>query len=182
MILLCAQATLINRGNVALHRSMGMLGIMIGTGLVIFGSIVTILTIKTLTVSETGLPEFWYPLLWWNVFAMANFSVLFVLAVRNVQRPELHKRFVLLATTTIVGVGFIRVLIFFMAYALWLVDVLVDVFVVAILIYDFRRLGKPHGATIIGATLIVGSQLVRPLVANSAWWVGATHWIGNLAA
>jgi hypothetical protein len=187
MVLLIGQATLINRGNVTLHRSMGMVGIMIGTGLVIFGSIVTILNIKAGMVSDSGLPEFWYPLSWWNVFALANFSVLFALAIRNVRSPEAHKRFVLLATAAFIGVGFIRFIDFFMDLApdefppFWLINVLVDSFVIAVLVYDFKSLGQPHRATVTGAALIVGSQSLQPLVAYSDWWVGATHWIGSLA-
>jgi hypothetical protein len=187
MILLIAQTLLIGRGNVPMHRSMGMLGIMVATGLVIFGAIVTVLSTKTMMDSPAGMPDFGYGLMWLSTFALVNFGVLFALAIRNIRNSDAHKRYILLATAAFIGAGVNR----FISLALgleadefspfWMIDVFVDVFVVAIVAYDVKTLGRPHPATITGAALILGSQILLPLVEHSGWWMNATHWMANLS-
>jgi len=187
MVLLVAQPTLIARGNVALHRSMGMVGVMLGTGLVIFGSIVTVLNVKALMVTPEGLPEFWYPLMWLSVFALVNFGILFTLAIKNVRDSAAHKRYMMLATVAFIGAGINRFISFVLNIGptefspFWLIYLATDVFIVALVAYDFRTLGKPHRATLGGSGLIILTQVLHPIVVHTAWWIDATHWMGNLA-
>ena len=97
MALLVVQSALINQQNVAMHRSLGMLGISIGTGLLIFGTLATIVFTKRLMVDSD--PTI-YGLMYISELAVFGFAILFVMAIRNIRDGAAHKRYILLATTT----------------------------------------------------------------------------------
>jgi len=184
MLLLVVQSALINQGNVALHRSLGMLGISIGTGLMIMGTIVTILfTQRAVAQSDATV----YGLMYISQLAVIGFGILFILAIRNVRDSAAHKRYILMATTAFLiggvnrffdvlfGLGFEGNFVYLPRY------LTVDLFIIALLFYDWRTLGKPHQATLIGGAVNVIPQLLHAPIVGSAAYVSLTHWLGSLA-
>ena len=182
--LLVIQPWLVKQNNVALHRKLGLLGISMGTGVVILGSIVTIIFTRRLAgESDTTV----YGLMYISQLAVLGFAVLFFLALKNIHNPVAHKRFILLATLTLVIGGLNRIFGAFdygvesnIAYLPRYLSV--DLFVIALLIYDWRTLGKIHPATIIGASVNVVPQILHAPIVDSATFVELTHWLGNLSA
>ena len=47
---------------------------------------------------------------------------------------------------------------------------LLELFIVAGMVHDWRRHGRPHPAWVAGAAIITAALLVRPLVARSQAW------------
>jgi uncharacterized membrane protein (DUF485 family) len=183
MLLLVWQSALINQRNVALHRSLGMLGISIGTGLMIFGSIVTIVfTKRAMAESDATI----YGLMYISQIAVVGFGILFFLAIRNIRDSAAHKRYILLATTAfliggvnrwidqIFNLGFEGHMSYLPRY------LIVDVFIIALIAYDWRTLGRIHRATIVGTAVNVVPQLLHVPIVSSAAYVSLTHWLGNL--
>lgn len=185
LALLVVQPSLVRQGNVALHRNLGLLGIAIGTGVMILGSIVTIIFTKNLAAESDSTI---YGLMYISLLAVFGFGVLFFLALKNIRNSAAHKRFMLLATTALLIGGINRIYDFlfglsFDSHLTYLPRYLtVDVFVAAMLLYDWRTLGKPHQATLIGAAVNVVPQLLHAPIVSSAAFVGLTHWLGNLAS
>ena len=184
MLLLVFQSVLVNQSKLTLHRSLGMGGIAIGTALIIFGTLVTIVfTKRGMDVQDPTI----YGLMYISEVAVIAFAVLFVLAIRTIRAGAAHKRFILLATTAfliggvnrwlgaIFNVGFEGHLNYLPRY------LVVDIFIVALLIYDWRYLGRIHRATAWGSAVVVIPQLLHVPIVTSAFYVAHTQWLGNLA-
>ena len=95
MILLITQAFLINVKNVQLHRSVGTFGIVIATGVLIFGALITILFGRSVRDNP---PADYYNLMYLSAVALISFGALFCLAIRNTRKPEIHRMLILFAT------------------------------------------------------------------------------------
>jgi hypothetical protein len=168
------QATLVSQGKVALHRSIGMAGISLATAMVIMGLIVNWRAFAG--VMEAGAPsQRSFMLVFSGTQSMVLFATLFGLAIANIRRSDVHKRLMLFATTMILAAAVSR---------LWgpvfggepgsvptlLTNATVDVIVVAALFYDWRTLGRVHGATIVGGVVLVGSQITKMIVPSTEAW------------
>lgn len=184
MVFLVVQSTLVNQRNVALHRSLGLLGISIGTAAVIFGCIVTILFTQRLVAVSDGTV---YGLMYISLLAVFGFAALFVLALRNLRNPAAHRRYILLATASFLIAGFNR--IFEGVFGLGVETDLtylprylaVDAFIVALIVYDWRTLGKLHHATVVGSLVNIVPQVFHAPIVHSGAYVELTHWLGRLA-
>ena len=109
------------------------------------------------------------------------------MVLKNIRKSAAHKRYILLATTVLLlgginrifdafGFGFDADIVYLPRY------LTVDLFIVALLIYDWRTLGKPHAATLIGAVVNIVPQILHAPIVGSAMFVQLTHWLGNLAS
>ncbi len=183
MLLLVFQSLLINLKNRPLHRSLGMLGIGIAMAMVILGTQITLLfTAGMLEQGAQGV----YELTYISLLALVVFPVLFVLAIRNVHDGAAHKRYILLATVVLLGAGINRIYdalfgIGFSHPMIYLIMYLtMNAWIVALLAYDWRTLGRPHRATLIGAAVNVVPQLLHVPIATSAWFAGLTGWLASL--
>jgi len=102
MILLMAQAGLVNAGNVKLHRSLGTFGIAHAAAILIIGLFIQLIA------SRKGMDAGRDPGtdgLFLGLAAFAGFGILFTLAMRNVRRPQVHKRLILLAMLPVLPPG-----------------------------------------------------------------------------
>lgn len=182
MGLLVFQAMLVSGGHVALHRSIGTIGIALGTGMAIFGLLVTVLFARKGAADSTV-----YGLTYISLVAVAGFAVLFFLAIRHVRDPAAHKRYILLATTVFLIGAVNRIFgglfgIYFDSHLTYLPKYLVvDAFILGLVIYDWRTLGRLHRATIVGATINVVPQLLHVPIVDSATFVALTHALGAMA-
>jgi hypothetical protein len=142
IVMLMLQASLIGRGSVALHRRIGIFGIAIATGVLLTG---LLLTLMFGNASPPDTTPSYYDFMYLGFTALLGFGLLFGIAIRNVRQPGNHKRLILLATIPLLPPGINR----FYQVTLGLVDAPVlatyltmDVLLAAILIFDWRRLGK----------------------------------------
>ena len=184
MILLVAQSGLIRAGNPELHRSLGMLGIGIAGAMVVLGTQITLLV--TDIQLKSGFERV-YELNYISLVALVVFPWLFVLAIRNVRDGATHKRYVLLATVVLIGAGINRIwgvlfgIDFSFPYIFLLMYMTQNLWLAALLIYDWRTLGKPHKATLVGGAINVVPQILHIPLATSAAFVALTEWLASLA-
>jgi hypothetical protein len=190
-ILLIVQARLA-RSSPQTHRAIGLAGISLATAMVFTGLAVIV---RGLGISvETDTEESTRILSVVPIFAITTFAVFFALAVANVRRPESHKRFVVLATIALLPAAMARVLFRLFAppdaallgMAAPVADVatmlnlivvpafLADALLIAAIVYDWRTRGRPHRIYVIGGVCLVGSQLLRPVIAQTAAWEAVT--------
>lgn len=181
IVLLVTQAVLINVRNVALHRSLGTLGIGIGTGVVLVGTLITLLSVRA---SVTAPSPDNNNLTYLSVTAIVSFAVLFVLAIRNVRTPDNHKRLILFATINLLPPGVNR--LYMVSLGLTELPLLatyltLDALAIAILIHDWRKLGKLSTVSLVGGAFVFVPRLLEPLIVDSAAFATFTAMLVDLA-
>jgi uncharacterized membrane protein YidH (DUF202 family) len=182
MLLLMLQSGLVNSGNVALHRRLGTLGISLATGLVIFASVISVVNIAASL--ELGPDPFLFQLMYLNLVAIVSFTILFSMAMNNTRRSDYHRRYILIATIAFIGAGINRFYVFAFEVnfaPFWFLYLVSDLFIAAILLHDWKVLGKVHPASLTGAALVIGIQLLHWPVAGSAAFESVTYWLAGLA-
>ena len=160
-------SALVGAGNVKLHRSLGMWGIAHATAIMIFGLMLQLIAtrsamLKGLAPGTDGL--------YLGLCAFAGFSLMFTLAIRNRQRPEIHKRMILFAMLPVLPPGVNR----FWSEALGLEPIpVVPLYLtlwtmaLAILIHEWRRTGRISGYSLFGAGWIFVEGAMHKVVVHS---------------
>jgi len=169
IILLVVQALLVNVKSIALHRSLGTFGIAIGTGVALMGALITVLFMGATELNTKDD----YGLTYLSIVAVLTFGILFCIAIRNVRKPEIHKRLILFATIIILPPGINR--LYMMTFELSNVPFLatyltMNALIAAIAIYDWRTMGKISKTTLCGAAaIIIPEVLFTPVIASESF-------------
>jgi hypothetical protein len=168
MILLVTQSALVGAGNVRLHRSLGMWGIAHATAIMIFGLMLQLIAtrsamLKGLAPGTDGL--------YLGLCAFAGFSTMFTLAIRNRQRPEIHRRMILFAMLPVLPPGVNR----FWSEALGLEPIpVVPLYLTlwtmaaAVMFHEWRRTGRISRYSLFGAGWVVVEGVMHKVVVHSA--------------
>jgi hypothetical protein len=205
MILFFAQTWLVARGKILAHRSWGMLGIAIVTGMVFI--ITTLVSVRVSQASQPGqLPATAHAV---RAFEWVSFSgipmlvPLFVLAIVWVRRIEAHKRLMLLFTMSMMEAPIARWFVVFLAPAsdphaplppagvpqmdvppvsVALAPALVgDILILVAMFYDWRMRGRPHPVYLIGGAYVLLFQMTVVPVSESPAWQSVAAALGKLA-
>jgi hypothetical protein len=185
-ILLLSQTALAANGRLDHHRAWGFVGISLATAMIVIGLAAAINTLTTGLVAGYGDSARAFFIL--PVSAISLFAGFFVAAIVSIQlhRPEAHKRLILLATISLLQAAMGRVF-FVLAtgggpglrpglgppppVSIGLVSGLIlELMIVAGIIYDWRTRGLPHPVWLIGAIVMTAVILLRgPLSTMQAW-------------
>lgn len=194
-LLLVWQADLAAKRSVVRHRAFGMLGAAIATAMVFTGLWASVASIKLQEAAGHGEAARTFAIV--PVTAILLFAGLVIAAIVNVKRPEWHKRLMLIATASILQAAVARV--FFVltraspnlispadappaTVALSIVPgVIVDLLIVAGMVYDWRTRGRVHPAYLVGGTLVVALQFLRVPLSETAAWQGFIDWLIHIA-
>jgi hypothetical protein len=176
--LLCVQATLITTGRVALHRRVGVAGACLAAVMVVLGTLGGLLAAHR-PGGFIGLPIPPLAFLIVPLSEMALFAVLVALAIAMRRTPTTHKRLMLIASATLTSAAFARwpvvgtggPLAFFVA---------ADLFVVALVVFDWRTLGRVHPATAWAGGASIAMQPLSLALSGTAAWLGFAHWAVGL--
>ena len=187
-VFLVGQAYLTVRGRLQRHRAFGVAGVALATAMVFTGVLMTIHSLKHDVPIDPGTAK---------AFSIVSFSgiVFFAIAVTialaNVRNPELHRRLMLLATISIVQapVGRWFLAAFRPADAIGAPPVVVtipaafvvDLLIVAAVIYDTRTRGRPHRVWVIGGLSLLALQLLRLPLSTSTTWTAVADTLLALA-
>lgn len=175
MVMLTTQPLLVNVGKVSLHRSLGNLGIAVGTGVFFTGGLLALLAAAS--TRDNPLPPY-YDLVYLGIMSVTGFGVLFALSIANVRRPEIHKRLVLLATLPLLPPAVNR--IYMIPFGMTDLPLLpmyltLDAMAVAIVVQEWRATGRIHVYSVLAVTLLAVQQLLHAPVANSGWFAGFVY-------
>ena len=173
-----AQTSLIPAGRVRLHRQAGLAGISLATLLVVLGTLASLNSLRTAVAGGDGPAGEAFLIV--PLSLMATFAVLFAAAVANIDRPEWHKRLMLLATVSLLNAPIARPLLVWVwptpptspppvwinVPACWLSYILVAV----AMIHDWRTRGRVHPVYLIGLPVLVFvAWAVIPISETAAW-------------
>jgi hypothetical protein len=172
------QSWLAASGEVARHRTMGMIGVSLATAMTIFGFLVAVNAMKrsaALGMTDEGIAFAIVPL-----SGILFFAVVFVLAIANVRRPEIHKRLMLLAGISLLDAAVARWFLTFLAppgavgpppvpVTIGPAFVAYLLLVVAI-VFDWRTSGRPHPVYVYGGVALIAIKLLNwPISTTTAW-------------
>jgi len=174
----CFQTWLASSGQIARHRSVGLIGVSFATAMTIFGSFATINTMKMAALAgqtDEGIAFAIVPF-----SGIAFFAIVFTLAVVYVRKPEIHKRLMLLAGISILDAAVARWFLTFLAppgppgpppvpvtiapaYVAYLL-------LVVALVFDWRMRGRPHPVYVYGGLALVALKALNlPISLSSGW-------------
>ena len=184
VVLFIVQTVLVTRKRTALHRSLGLAGVALGAMLALTAVEIAILLLAR-ELKQGGPPhlqEFFATLLSWVLM----FACLFGFAIASVNKPETHKRLMLLATIVTLAAAFARIIQFVSGDMTRLArnDLAAlpcDALVLIAILYDWKVFGKIHGAYIAGGSFIVATQLVTLAFRSTPMWFDAARWFARLA-
>jgi hypothetical protein len=179
-VLLVVQASLVTAGNVRRHRQLGVAGVGLAAVMIVFGTIGALIAAHR-PGGFIGVPV---PPLVFLVVPLTSMLFLggFVtLAIVNRGNPQKHKRFMLLASMSMIAAAFARwplvettgILVFF---------ALADVFLIPLAIWDFRSRGRLHPVTLWGGLVLIASEPLQLALASTPAWGRFARWAVGLVA
>ncbi len=183
-LLLLSQTVLIANGRLDNHRTWGLVGISLATAMVVIGTAASIHTLVTGLAAGYGDRSRAFLIL--PVSTIVLFAGFFIGAIANIQRPEVHKRLMLLATMSLLQAAIARVFFVLITgggpglrpglgepppLSIGLVPGLITEFlIVAGIVYDWRTRGRPHPVWLIGAAVMTAVIVLRgPFGGTPAW-------------
>jgi hypothetical protein len=202
-LFLIYQAQLVVSGNTARHRDIGLVGISLATAMVIFGGLAAINAAKRAIGS--GFADGGEAFMIVPLASLFSFAVLVTAAILNLRRSEWHKRLMLSATAVILDAAIARP---FIAYIVMgghippfqgtvglaglnsppppvagvLPPALIGLlFIVAGMIFDWRKLGKVHPAYWWAGGFALSVQLLKIPFSETAPWHGMARFLISLA-
>ena len=183
-VLLVAQPALVAAGRVDLHRRLGWLGAGLAAAMVVLGTGAALLAARR----PTGFMDVPAPPLEFLVVPlgdMALFGVFVAMALATRRKPQSHKRWMLLASIGIVGAAigrwpFAIVLAASPVPGFGMADVLVDLFLVPMAVWDLASRRRVHPVTLWGGLALIVSQPLRLLLSQTEAWLAVAGWAVSL--
>lgn len=175
--LLVAQTRLVAARRVDLHRRLGLLGAVLAALMMVSGTLTALHGALRGVAPGGGDPRRFLVL---PLFALLVFAALFVAALRARGTPQTHKRLMLLATTALLPPALARYVILYLGFGPPVVLALSVLFVVPLVVWDLRTLGRLHPATLWGGLVVVGSMPLRLAIGATAGWLAFADWAVGL--
>lgn len=175
MILLVAQPLLVNARNVALHRSVGTFGIALATSVLFMGMVITLLGAAG---GRENPSANYYHGIYLGFMAVLGFGTLFTLAIRNVRRPDIHRRLILLAMLPILPPGihrFYMVPLGLTSFPIAAMYLTLDAMALAIVVQEWRSTKRVSGYTVFGVGWILLQQALHYPVTHAQWFADFVH-------
>lgn len=171
------QPALIAAGRRQLHRSIGMFGAVLAAAIWVLGNLVSI------EAMEHGFRGVGDPFAFSAItfFSIQAFGIVVLLAILKRNRPETHKRLILLSSAAILEAAVGRLPLDIMAAAApFSFYIGSDLIVVAGIIYDWWSRGRVHAVWLWGGGALIASQVLRVAVMQTQLWLDFAHWMANL--
>ena len=171
IVLLVVQTTLVARGNIALHRRLGIFGA--GLAVTMVGLGIAAAT-DSLALGFTP-PRFPFgPVVFFSIpiFGMVKFAVLIFFAIWLRSNGPAHKRLVLLATIPLMVAPIGR---WPFAFTRAHPGFIVNLMLLSLVVFDLSTIRRIHRATLLGLLfLIVTGALTVPIARTAGWHKFAT--------
>ena len=173
VLLLVLQTSLIGMRRPDLHRSFGIAGVAIAFAILVSGPFVALFhqrRIHTpLTAGTMNDPQVFlvYPMA-----VLATFALFVIAGLVNRNRPQVHKRLMLLATISLVIPALARISIRLIPGMPGVFGgmAMANLFLVAMIVHDLRQRGSLHPVTLWGGGLLLLSEPLRVAIGFSAPW------------
>lgn len=168
--LLIVQANLVQRGNITLHRQLGVIGVLLATALVVLGSFTGLRAIALHRVPPFFTDAFFLAL---TQVGLLFFAGMVIAAVANRHRPEWHRRLILGALVLLMEPAFGRILPMPLMgdWGEWVIMLIQLGTLALVMRHDRRRFAAIHPATLVAAAVVVVAHVAVTLAALTPWFV-----------
>jgi hypothetical protein len=182
IVFFVAQSWIAMAGRISVHRRLGLAGVALGTLLVFTATEITILLLARGLREGAPAPR---------EFAATLFSIelmvalLFGAAIAQVERPEAHKRLMLLAMLVILTPALARIIQLGdgdMSRLMRndLAGLASDLLILIPMAYDWRTRGRPHRVYLVAGGGIVAIQLLTLALRGTQAWYAAADRIADM--
>lgn len=172
------QTWLAASGRMVNHRSLGIAGVSLATAMTIFGFLASVHVMQhsaALGQKDAGIAFAIVPM-----SGIAFFATVFVLAIMNTRRPEVHKRLMLLAAVSILDAAIARWFLTFLAPpgppgpppvpVTIAPAVVASLLLVVAMVRDWRAEGRVHPVYVWGTLAMLAVKFLNwPVSETSAW-------------
>lgn len=172
------QTWLAASGRVVNHRSLGIAGVSLATAMTIFGFLASVHVMQhsaALGQKDAGIAFSIVPM-----SGIAFFAIVFLLAIMNIRRPEIHKRLMLLAAVSILDAAIARWFLTFLAppgppgpppVAVTIGPAVVaSLLLVVAMVRDWRTMGRVHPVYIYGTLALLAVKFLNWPISETAAW------------
>jgi hypothetical protein len=170
LALLIVQASLVQRGQLMLHRQLGVLGVLLATALVVLGSFTGLRAIALHRVPPFFSDAFFLAL---TQVGLVFFAGMVVAAVVNRNRPEWHRRLMIGALVLLMEPAFGRLLPMPLMGGCgeWAIMVIQLGTLSLVMLHDRKRFIAVHPATTISALVVIAAHIAVALAAMTPFFV-----------
>ena len=194
--LFVTQTSLAASGRIVRHRELGVLGVAIASGMCFVGLGMTVHSLKSSIALGFGDAARAFSIV--SATAIVLFAALVAVAIARVKTPEVHKRLMLVATASVLQAAVGRWFLLFLAPrpaggvsqgALGPPPVavtvgpglVVDLLIVAAMVYDRRTRGRVHAVYWIAGGIVLAVQVLRVPLSSTSAWIAITNWLLAIA-
>jgi len=164
--LFIAQTALVSNRRTDVHRKVGIVGAVVAAMVFAMGVTVSIETLRRGGGPPAGDPRFFFAIPMGDMFVFGALALAGILMRR---RTDWHKRFMLLASISVITAAVARFLVQVGMGGPGLF-VGTDLFVLAVVIYDLATRGRVHPATLWGgAAVVIFKPLLFALSGTAPW-------------
>jgi hypothetical protein len=167
------QSALVAVRRTDLHRRLGLAGAGLGVAVLVLSLIATLAFVHRLTVLgadvDSRIAEL-SAIVWSDLASLLFFAVFLAMAIALRQRPEAHKRLMLLASISLIQPAVARISRWTSFLAIppgVLSTAVICLLLLALGLYDAVSRKRLHPATLVGGSLFFGSKLLSVLVVSS---------------
>ena len=190
-LLLVSQALRIERGKLRNHRFWGIAGISLATIMLIVGIATAVVAMQARLANGEGDAARAFLIV--PITGVGVFYLYFMAAALNFTRPDWHKRFVIVATSSVLQAAVAR-FVFFAKHGIGpgvrpssfpvvpvtaplVGSLLLDLLVVFGMVIDWRRDGRPHPAWLWGLAGLLVVQVARAPLSTTSAWLSFADWL-----
>ena len=177
---LAGQTWLVRARSLRLHRRLGYVGAGLALALFLFGFYVALRAANRPT-GFMGVPFPPEQFLVVPLVGMALFATFAGLAVVYRNRAASHKRFILLASISLLGAPVARIPAMVPMLPFWLDAIVYAGFFLAMLVWDLDTRRRPRPETLWGGLALVGLNLAALPLAQTESWQSAALWMMSFA-
>ena len=170
-----AQTSLVAADRVRLHRRLGVAGGVLAVILVLVGVTTAIVRVRQGFSPPGGPPPPVFLVV--PLTDMALFGGLVAAALYFRRQMAVHKRLMLLGTIALLAAPIARLPFGLLQSGILAVFAASDLFVVALIAYDFAMYRRIHRATAWGGFAVVASQPLRLMLGGTSAWQAVAGWL-----
>jgi hypothetical protein len=170
MVLFVTQTSLVVANRRDIHRKLGWWGAGLAVAMLALGWMAAV---DSLRHGATPVPGIW-PATFFAVpiGSLASFVPVVVLGVLNRRRADYHKRYMLISIMVVLIPAAARIPLWYFPQIMPVLFAfaVADIFLLALVGYDFYRRGNIHPATWIGGGILIALEPGRMLIGQTHWW------------
>ena len=193
LLLFVRQSALAASGQYVRHRALGLLGIALASGMFFVGLGMSMHSLKESIADGFEPAARAFTIV--PISGITLFGILFAVAIARVHDRDVHKRLMLVNTAGILQAAVGRWFVLFLAppttagqpvspppvFVTVMPGLVVDLLIVAGMIYDWRTRGRVHRVYWIAGGVTLAVQVLRVPLSQTDAWLRVTNWLLALA-